>query len=160
MATAGELYAGLEHFTNDGSDATQYDITGDMEDIFQVRQEINNNNQNYSILTLLCVQELASNLQYPELAEFSLNQMCKGRFTGHWSQSPGKWAGQEQLLAAAAAQQHSQALLNVGDSPADGQHPRQANLVLLDYPMQSQQRLLDPEELQQLQVSPLNTSIS
>lgn len=106
------------------------------------------------------MQELASNLQYPELAEFSLNQMCKGRFTGHWSQSPGKWAGQEQLLAAAAAQQHSQALLNVGDSPADGQHPRQANLVLLDYPMQSQQRLLDPEELQQLQVSPLIRSIS
>lgn len=78
--------------------------------------------------------------------------MCKGRFTGHWSQTPGKWAGQEQLLAAAAAQ-HSQALLNVGDAPADGQHPRQANLVLLDYPMQSQQRLLDPEEFQQLQVS-------
>lgn len=78
--------------------------------------------------------------------------MCKGRFTGHWSQTPGKWAGQEQLLAAAAAQ-HSQALLNVSDAPADGQHPRQANLVLLDYPMQSQQRLLDPEELQQLQVS-------
>jgi len=82
--------------------------------------------------------------------------MCKGRFTGHWSQTPGKWGGQEQLLAVAAAQ-HSQALLNVGDAPTDAQQ-RQANLVLLDYPMQSQQslqqRLLDPEELQQhMQVS-------
>lgn len=40
MAAAGELYAGLEHFTSDGSDGTQYDITGEMEDIFQVRQQI------------------------------------------------------------------------------------------------------------------------
>lgn len=80
--------------------------------------------------------------------------MCKGRFTGHWSQSSGKWSGQEQLLAAAAAQ-HSQALLSAGDASTDAQQ-RQANLVLLDYPMQSQQslqqRLLDPEELQNMQV--------
>lgn len=76
--------------------------------------------------------------------------MCKGRFTGHWSQSSGKWSGQEQLLAAAAAQ-HSQALLSAGDASTDAQQQRQANLVLLDYPIQ-QQRLLDSEDLQNMQV--------
>jgi len=33
---AGEFYAGLEQFTNDAGDGAQYDISGDMEDIFQV----------------------------------------------------------------------------------------------------------------------------
>jgi len=36
VPTAGELYAGLEHFTNEAGDGAQYDISGDMEDIFQV----------------------------------------------------------------------------------------------------------------------------
>lgn len=69
--------------------------------------------------------------------------MCKGRFSGHWSQSSGKWSGQEQLLAAAAA-------------AADAQQQRQANLVLLDYPIQAQQalqqRLLDADDMQNMQV--------
>ncbi|XP_043657224.1 ankyrin repeat and KH domain-containing protein mask isoform X5 [Drosophila teissieri] len=99
-------------------------------------------------------QELASSLNYPELAEFSLNQMCKGRFAGNWAQSTAKWTGQEQLVGVV----RSPGLINPGDVPQDAQ--RQANLVLLDYPMQQniqlEQRLLDAEEmhLQQHQQTP------
>jgi len=45
------LYAGLEHFTNDGGDGAQYDISGEMEDIFQVISQVNKIiNQHYILL--------------------------------------------------------------------------------------------------------------
>ncbi|XP_030375768.1 ankyrin repeat and KH domain-containing protein mask isoform X4 [Scaptodrosophila lebanonensis] len=128
--SGSDFYPGLERFATDGGDGGHYDIAVEMEDIFQVLPNANEPT----------LQELASNLNYPELAEFSLNQMCKGRFASNWTDSPAKWSSQEQMLAAA----HTQGLLNSSDSQQQDPQ-RQANLVLLDYPMQ--QRFADPDEL-------------